>query len=73
MSEYMIIIETGEDGGFGAYAPDLPGVVAVADTYDECVSLMREAVEFHLEGMRMHGEEIPVPSIVGAEKVITAA
>jgi len=34
---------------------------------------MREAVEFHLEGMRMHGEEIPVPSIVGAEKVITAA
>ena len=60
MTEYTIIIE---DAGtnFAAYVPDLPGCVGAADTIEELEELMREAIEFHIEGMRSHGEEVPVP------------
>ncbi len=56
---YVVIIKRDEAGGYSARAPDLPGVIAAADSYDECVQLMREAVEFHLDGMRQDGEPIP--------------
>jgi predicted RNase H-like HicB family nuclease len=69
---YVIIIEGDEAGGFSSYAPDLPGVVAAASTYDECVALMREAVAFHLEGMREDGDPIPPPIAVGAETIVAA-
>jgi predicted RNase H-like HicB family nuclease len=62
---YAVVVEQGEDGGFGAWSPDLPGCVAAADTYDECVQLMREAVVLHLEDLRAHGDPVPVPSTVG--------
>ena len=55
---YVVIIEQG-DGGFGAYVPDLPGCVAVGETREEAMRLIREAIEFHLEGMREEG--LPVP------------
>jgi predicted RNase H-like HicB family nuclease len=60
MTEYTIIIE---DAGtnFAAYVPDLPGCVGAADTIEELEELMREAIEFHIEGMRLHGEEVPAP------------
>jgi predicted RNase H-like HicB family nuclease len=48
---YLIVIERGE-GNYGAWAPDLPGCVAVGDTIEECEREMREAVQFHLEGLR---------------------
>ena len=73
MTHYLVIIERDEEGGYSAWAPDLPGVVAAADSYDECLRLMREAVEFHLEGMREDGQPIPVPSSVGAETITAAA
>lgn len=69
MTQYLVIIERDEEGGYSAWAPDLPGVVAAADTYDECLQLMREAVAFHLEGMREDGEPIPQPSTVAATVV----
>lgn len=72
MIGYVIIIEGDDDGGFSSYAPELPGVVAAASSYDECVELMRAAVVFHLEGMRANGEPIPPPSAVGAETVSAA-
>ncbi len=56
-----MIIEKGESS-FGAYVPDLPGCVAVADTEAEALRLIQEAVEFHLEGMREDGQPIPEPS-----------
>jgi len=56
-----VIIEKGESS-FGAYVPDLPGCVAVADTEAEALRLIQEAVEFHLEGMREDGQPIPEPS-----------
>lgn len=58
---YAVIIEKGENS-FGAYAPDLPGCVAVAETRTEVVKMMQEAIEFHLEGMKRDGEPVPQPS-----------
>ena len=55
---YTIIIEEGESS-FGAYVPDLPGCVAVGETRDEVRALLKEAVEFHLEGIREEGKTIP--------------
>ena len=48
--QYAIVIERSPTG-FGAYVPDLPGCVAVAETEEEVRDLIREAIEFHLEGM----------------------
>ena len=58
---YAIVIEKGATS-YGAYVPDLPGCVAAADTREEAVRLIREAIEFHLEGMRESGQPIPSPS-----------
>ncbi len=59
--QYAIIIEKSVTG-FGAFVPDLPGCVAVGETEDEVRQLIREAIEFHLDGLREDGEPIPQPS-----------
>ena len=69
---YVVVVERAEDGTFGAWSPDLPGVVATAQSYDDCVNLMRDAVAGHLEVMREHGDPIPEPRAIGA-LTITAA
>ncbi|MCI2423955.1 type II toxin-antitoxin system HicB family antitoxin [Saccharopolyspora sp. K220] len=69
MTGYVIIIERDEEAGFSAWAPDLPGVVAAGETYEECVSLMRDAVRLHLAGLREHGAPVPAPSVVGTAMV----
>ena len=61
--KYLVIYEKSSNG-WGAYAPDLPGLGIAAKTLDEAKHLIREAIEFHLEGMREHGDSIPVPSAV---------
>ncbi len=61
MDGYLVVIEKGPTS-FGAYSPDLPGCIAVGDTREEVSALMREAVVFHLEGMRQGGEPIPEPT-----------
>ena len=61
--KYLIVYERSATG-WGAYAPDLPGLGAAGKTLDEVKGLIREAVEFHLEGMRQHGDPIPAPSAV---------
>jgi predicted RNase H-like HicB family nuclease len=48
--DYGVIVERGESS-YGTYVPDLPGCVAVAESRDEVLALMREAIEFHLEGL----------------------
>ena len=60
MSRYLVIIEKTATG-FSAYSPDLPGCVATGHTRDEVEKEMREAIEFHIEGLRLAGEEIPEP------------
>lgn len=59
--KYAMIIEKG-DTSYGAYIPDLPGCVAVAETREEVITLIQEAVEFHLEGLREDGKPIPQPT-----------
>ncbi len=55
MKRFAVVIEK-TSTGYGAYAPDLPGCVAAGDTIEDTERLMREAIEFHLEGMRVHGD-----------------
>ena len=58
--QYTIVIEkTGN--GYSAYAPDLPGCVAAADTQAEVAALMREAVAQHVALLRECGEPVPTP------------
>ena len=59
--KYLVIYEK-STSGWSAYIPDLPGCVTTGKTLDETKRLMREAVEFHLESIRLHGETIPEPS-----------
>ena len=58
--QYLVIVEKGPSS-YGAHVPDLPGCVAVGETKDEVLALIREAIEFHLEGMKQDGEPIPPP------------
>ncbi len=58
--QYVVILEKGPES-WGAYVPDLPGCVAVGETREEALELIREAIEFHLEGMKENGEPIPEP------------
>lgn len=58
--QYTVIIEQG-DSSFGAYVPDLPGCIATAETKEEALSLIAEAIEIHLENMRARGEIVPKP------------
>ena len=59
--KYAVIIEKGEKG-YGAYVPDLPGCIAAGDTKEEVKKLIHEAIEFHIEGLREDGEQIPQPT-----------
>jgi len=62
MIRYTIIIEKGERY-FSAYCPDLPGVKAAGETLEETEKLMREAIEFHLEGLKLENLPHPEPTI----------
>jgi predicted RNase H-like HicB family nuclease len=60
MIEYRVIYEMAEDGGWGAYSPDLPGsCVAAGKSRAEVERLMREAIPFHMEGLREAGTPVP--------------
>ena len=60
---YAIVIERAE-GNYSAYVPDLPGCVATGDTVEEVERELREAIQFHLDGLRQDGLPIPEPSAV---------
>lgn len=66
MTSYAVVIERSSDGGFGAWCPELPGCVALGDTEEETLDEMRQAIEFHLDGLREDGEPIPDSSAVAA-------
>lgn len=57
---YAVVIERGATG-YGAYVPDLPGVISVGDTEAEVKAHIREAIAMHLEGLREAGEDVPEP------------
>ena len=58
---YAIVIEKA-DGNYSAYVPDLPGCVSTGATVEETEKSIREAIAFHLDGMREDGTPIPQPS-----------
>ena len=65
MTRYMVVLEQGQTS-WGAHVPDLPGCVAVADSREKALALIREAIDFHLDGLREDGQPIPPPSSEGA-------
>ena len=69
---YTIVIEQG-DTSFGAYVPDLPGVVAAGDSREDVESLIREAIEFHIEGLNAEGLAVPAPASWAGTIEIAAA
>ena len=57
----MVVIEKGESS-WGAHIPDLPGCIAVGETREEAVRLIREAIDFHIERLKEEGEPVPHPT-----------
>ena len=62
MKQYTVIYESGQHN-WSAYVPDLPGCIATGKTRQSAEQQIREAIEFHIEGLKSHGEAIPEPSI----------
>ncbi len=69
---YLVVLEEGPSS-FGAYVPDLPGCVVVGYTREEVLTLIQEAIEFHLEGMKEEGLSIPRPASSSALVDVRAA
>jgi predicted RNase H-like HicB family nuclease len=65
MKKYLIVIEPTQTG-FSAYSPDLPGCVSTGRTRDEVEQNMREAIAFHLDGLREEGQAVPEPQTYSA-------
>lgn len=64
MSQYAIVFEppVRPGGNWAAYVPDLPGCVSTGDTLDECRTMIREAIELHIMGLKRHGYDVPPPT-----------
>jgi predicted RNase H-like HicB family nuclease len=65
MKKYLIVIEPTQTG-FSAYSPDLPGCVSTGRTREEVEQNMREAIAFHLDGLRLEGLTAPEPQTYSA-------
>ena len=71
MNRYLIIVEK-TTTGYSAYSHDVPGCVAAAATRPEVEREMHDAIEFHIEGLRAAGEEIPTPTSEASYCDVTA-
>jgi predicted RNase H-like HicB family nuclease len=60
MKKYLVVIEE-TSTGYSAYSPDLEGCVSTGQTREEVEKNMQEAIEFHLEGLRLEGLRVPQP------------
>lgn len=70
--KYMVVIEKGE-ASCGAHVPDLPGCIAVGQSREEVLGLIREAIELHIVGLKGAGEPVPMPSSVSEYVSVDAA
>ena len=70
--KYLVVIERGESS-YGAYVPDLPGCIAAAESEAEVRRLIKESIEFHIEGLRQDGQPVPPPSSASAFIEVGAA
>jgi predicted RNase H-like HicB family nuclease len=68
--KYVVVYEKSSTG-WAAYVPDLPGVITTGKTKEETQQLIREAIEFHLEGLRE--DDLPIPESSASAEVVTVA
>ena len=61
MMKYLIVIEK-SDTGYSAYSPDLPGCISTGATIEETEQNIREAIAFHIDGLKEEGYDIPQPT-----------
>ena len=72
MTRYMVVVERGATS-WGAHVPDLPGCMAVGETREEVLRLVRGAIEFHIDGLKQDGLPVPTPSSEGEFVEVGAA
>jgi predicted RNase H-like HicB family nuclease len=72
MKKYAVVFEKAASN-WAAYVPDLPGCATTGRTIEETRRLIAEAVEFHIEGMRLRGETVPEPTAVAETVEIRVA
>jgi predicted RNase H-like HicB family nuclease len=63
MMRYAIVIEKAE-GNYSAYVPDLPGCVATGSTIPEVETEIRDAIRFHVDGLKADGLAVPAPTSI---------
>jgi predicted RNase H-like HicB family nuclease len=68
--KYVVVYEKSSTG-WAAYVPDLPGVVTTGSTKQQAQQLIREAIEFHLEGLRE--DKLPIPQPTASAEVVTVS
>lgn len=59
---FLIAIHKDPDSDYGVTVPDLPGCFSAGSTFADALSMAKEAIELHLEGMLDDGQDIPTPS-----------
>lgn len=69
--KYLIVLERTE-AGFSAFSPDLPGCVSTGDSEETVVRNMREAIAFHIDGLKEDGLPVPVPNSRSSYVEVTA-
>ena len=69
--KYAVIFEK-TSTGWSAYAPDLPGLGVAGTTFEETQQLIREGIEFHIEGLKAGGDAVPEPTTRVAEVGVPA-
>jgi predicted RNase H-like HicB family nuclease len=66
--EYTVLYEPGPRN-WSAYVPDLPDCIATGKTRQDVEQRIRESIEFHIEGLRIHGYPVPDPSVEAAKSL----
>ena len=70
--QYLVVVEKGPSS-YGAYVPDLPGCVAAGESREEVLSLIRDAIAQHFEGLKEQGQTIPAPASTSDHVEVEAA
>jgi predicted RNase H-like HicB family nuclease len=73
MRDYLVIYERGKDGGWGAYAPDLPGLGVAAETQEEVATLIHDGIKIYIEELMEDGLPIPEPTTIAARVEVEIA
>jgi len=59
--KYTVVLEKSESG-YGAFVPDFPGCIAAGESREEVLELIKEAIDFYIEGLREEQKIIPIPN-----------